>query len=60
MREIGRGLSDHNVPLCKVRLVEAWIKKREVVVGARKIRRKKLREYQYREIYARSNEWKRE
>ena len=48
------GLSGHYVVLCKVRLVGAWIKRREVVLGARKIRRKKLREHQYREGYARS------
>ena len=34
------------------------IKRREVVVGARRIRSKKLREYQYREGYARSLEGK--
>ena len=46
------------VVLCKVRLVGAWIKKREVVVGARKIRSEKLREHQYREGYVRSLEGK--
>ena len=40
---MGRGLSDHHVELCKVRLVEAWIKKREMVVGARRIRRERER-----------------
>ena len=35
-----RGLSDHYVLLCKVRFVGAWIKRREVVVGARRIRSK--------------------
>ena len=40
--------------LCKVRLVGAWIKKREVEVGARRIRSEKLKEGQYREEYARS------
>ena len=40
-------------------MVRAWINKREVVVGARRIRSKKLREYQYRERYARSLEGKR-
>ena len=39
-------------------LVGAWIKKREVVVGARRIRSEKLREHQYREGYARSLEGK--
>ena len=47
-----------HVALCKVRLVRAWIKRREVVVGARKIRNEKLREHQYREGYARSLEGK--
>ena len=58
VKGIGRGLSDHYVVLCKVRLVGAWIKKREVVVGARRIRTEKLREHEYREGYARSLEWK--
>ena len=58
VRGIERGLSDHHVVMCKVRLVEAWIKMGEGVVGARRIRREKLREYQYREIYARSFEGK--
>ena len=39
---------DHYVVPCKVRLVRAWIKRREVVVGARRIS-EKLREHQYRE-----------
>ena len=34
VRGMGRDLSDHYVVLCKVRLVGAWIKRREVVVGA--------------------------
>ena len=55
---MGRGLSDHYVVLCNVRLVGAWIKRREVVVGARKIRSEKLREHRYRERYARSLEGK--
>ena len=43
---------DHYVVRCKVRLmVGAWIKRREVVVGARRIRSEKLREHQYREEY---------
>ena len=49
-----RGLSDHHVVLCKVRLVGSWIKERDVVVQARRIRREKLRKHQYREGYARS------
>ena len=28
VREMGRGLSDQNVVLCKVRLVGAWIKRK--------------------------------
>ena len=55
---MGRDLSDHHVLLCKVRLVGAWIKRREVVVGARRIRSEKLREHQYREGYAKSLEGK--
>ena len=54
MRRMGRGLSDHYVVLCKVRLVGAWIMRREVVVGARRIRSENLREHQYREGYVRS------
>ena len=54
----GRGLSDHYVVLCKVMLVGAWIKRREVVVRARRIKIEKLREHQYREGYARSFEGK--
>ena len=55
---MGLGLSDHYVVLCKVRLVGAWIKRREVVVGAKRIRNEKLREHQYREEYTRSLEGK--
>ena len=40
---IRRGISDHYVVLCKVRLVGTWIERREVVVGARRIRSEKLR-----------------
>ena len=58
MSGIRRGLSDHFVVLCKVRLVGAWIKRREVVVGARRIRSEKLKEHQYREGYVRSLERK--
>ena len=57
VRGMGRGLSDHHV-LCKVRLVGAWIKRRELVIGARGIRSEKLREHQYREGYAWSLEGK--
>ena len=56
VRGMGRGLSDHHVLLCKFWLVVAWIKKRKVVAGVRRIRREKLREHQYREGYARSLE----
>ena len=38
-----RGLSNHHVVLCKIRLVRAWIKRTEVVVGARRIRSEKPR-----------------
>ena len=54
VRGMGKGISDHQVLLRKVRLVGGWIKKREVVVGARRIRSEKLREGWYREGYARS------
>ena len=54
-REIGRGLSDHYVVLYKIRLVKAWIKGKEVVFVARRIRSEKLRE----DWYARSLEGKR-
>ena len=53
-----QGFSDHHVVLCNVRLVAAWIKRREVVVRGRMIRSKKLREHQYKEGYARSLEGK--
>ena len=48
------GLSDHHVVLCKVRFVGAWIKRREMLVGARRIRGEKLREHQYKKGYTRS------
>ena len=56
VRGKGQGLSDHHVVLCKVRSVGAWMKRRYVVVGARRIRSEKLRENQYREGYDRSHE----
>ena len=56
VKGIGRGLSDPHVILCKVRLVGAWIKRREVVAGARRIRSEKLREDRYRKGYVRSLE----
>ena len=58
VRGMERGLSDHHVVLCKVKLVGAWIKRREAVVGARRIKSKKLKEHKYREGYARSLEGK--
>ena len=58
MRGMGRGLSDHHIVLCKVRLVGAWMMT-EVVNGARRIRIEKMKEHQYREGYARSLEGKR-
>ena len=58
VRGIGWNLSDHHVILCKVKLVDAWIKRREVMDGARRIRSEKLREYQYIEGYVRSLEGK--
>ena len=57
-RGMGLGLSDHYVVLCKARLVGALIKRREVVVEARRIRSEKQREHQYIEGYARSLEEK--
>ena len=39
---------------CIVRLVGVWIKKREVGVGTRRIRSKKMREHHYLEQYVRS------
>ena len=39
--------------------MDAWLKRREVVVGARRIRSEKLMEHQYGERYARSLERKR-
>ena len=43
---MGRGLSDHHVVLYKVKLVGAWIKRREVVNGVRRSRSEKLRKHQ--------------
>ena len=36
---------NHHIVFCKVRLVVAWIKRREVVDGARRIKSEKLREH---------------
>ena len=40
----------YTIVLCKVKLVGTWIKRREVVDGARSIRSEKLRVHQYRWI----------
>ena len=58
VRGRGRGLSEHHAVLCKVRVVGAWIKRREVVVGGRRIKSENLKEHQYREGHARSLERK--
>ena len=44
MREMGRGLSDHHVVLCKVRLVGALLNRRKVD-SARRIKSEKLKEH---------------
>ena len=54
-----RGMGRGHVILCQVRLLGAWIKRREVVDGARRIRSEKRREHQYREGYAGSLKEKR-
>ena len=38
VRGMGRGFSDHHAILCKVRLVSAWIKRREEKVGGLGVR----------------------
>ena len=38
VRGMGRFFSDHLAVLCKNKLVSAWVKRREVVVGVRGIR----------------------
>ena len=48
-----RGLSDSHIRLCKVRLVGAGIKKKEVEKGGMRIKREELRKHQYREGYTR-------
>ena len=53
LREMRRGLSDHYVVPCKVRTVGTRVKRREVLIGGRRFRSEKLREYQYAELYAR-------
>ena len=59
VREMGQGLSDQHAVLCKVRFVLSWTKRRDVVVGTRRIRSKNMVEHQYREGYGRSLEGKR-
>ena len=44
VRGMRRGLSDHHIVLCKARLVCEWIKRRELLNGARRNMMKKLRE----------------
>ena len=46
LRGMGPDLWVHHVVSCKVRLVGAFIKRTEVVYGARCIRREKLSEHQ--------------
>ena len=48
VKGMGQCLSGHHVVLCKVRLVGAWIKRREVVDGARRFKNEKLWEHQFR------------
>ena len=43
---IGRGISDHYVVLCKVKLVCTWINRREWVNEPVRVRSEKLREQQ--------------
>ena len=38
VRGVGRGLSDHHVVLCKVKLVGTWIKRRANYFGGESIR----------------------
>ena len=52
MGGMGRGFSDHHVVLCKVRFVKAWIKRREVVVGAWRIRSVRRKEAAWKEVLA--------
>ena len=59
MREMGRGLSDHHVVLCKVRLVGTLIKIKEEMNEAKRIRSEELKENQYIEGYVRCLENKR-
>ena len=52
VRGMGRGISDHHVVLCEVRLEE----RRVLMDGSRRIRSEKLKEHEHREEYARSFE----
>ena len=54
-----RGLSAYHIVLCKIRLLDTWIKRREEASGVRKIRSKKARKHQYIEGYGRFLESKR-
>ena len=58
VRGMGQGLTYHCVVLCKVKLVGACIKRKEVMTGTRRIRSEKLRKWQYIEGYARCLESK--
>ena len=58
VRGKGRGLLDHHFVLCKVRLVGARIKRKEVVDQGRRIRIETVKEHQYIEGCARSLEGK--
>ena len=59
VKGMAHGLSYHNVVLCKFRLVGAWIKKRKIVDGTRRIKSEKLKDHQYIEGYDRPLEGKR-
>ena len=49
---MGRTLSDDHIMPCKVSFLDAWIKRREVVNTAWRVRSGKQRESQYRKVYA--------
>ena len=57
VRGMGQGLTDHHVVLYKVRLVGEWIKNRDMVAGARRIKSKRVKwdgdnnvEYMWEEV----------
>ena len=52
VRGMGRGLIEQRIVLCKVRLVSTWIKRRDVVTAARRIRNEEQREPQSMETFA--------